>query len=135
MCFRFLPDLSNESVNFVFVWLISGVVPEFSEIYFCSDKLSYVFRKAERGVNYPSGRGSRDHIRNYVDLAQVPARVFRIKITEKGFVAMIEICVQFNSINGAVWRSVNTRHRDFSVVSYLKYNRCIFKVFEVLTMA
>ncbi|GFS73363.1 hypothetical protein TNCV_4712331 [Trichonephila clavipes] len=37
--------------------------------------------------------------------AWVPARVFRIKITEKkGFVAMIENCVQFNSINGAVWR-------------------------------
>ncbi|GFV65823.1 hypothetical protein TNCV_4933731 [Trichonephila clavipes] len=52
--------------------------------------------------------------------AWVPARVFRIKITEKkGFVAVIENCVQFNSINGAVWRSVNTRHRDFSVVSYM----------------
>ncbi|GFU03272.1 hypothetical protein TNCV_2721491 [Trichonephila clavipes] len=67
MCFDFFPDLSNESVNFAFVWLISGVVPEFSESIFCSDKLSYVFRKAEvRCVNYPSGRGSRDRIRNYV---------------------------------------------------------------------
>ncbi|GFV06825.1 hypothetical protein TNCV_4314201 [Trichonephila clavipes] len=31
MCFDFFPDLSNESVNFAFVWLISGVVPEFTE--------------------------------------------------------------------------------------------------------
>ncbi|GFV75909.1 hypothetical protein TNCV_1455061 [Trichonephila clavipes] len=67
MCFDFFPDLSNESVNFAFVWLISGVVPEFSESIFCSDKLSYVFRKAEvRCVNYPSGRESRDRIHNYV---------------------------------------------------------------------
>ncbi|GFS70800.1 uncharacterized protein TNCV_1232031 [Trichonephila clavipes] len=56
--------------------------------------------------------------------AWVPARVFCIKITEKkGFVAMVENCVQFNSINGAVWRSIHTRHREFSVVPYLKDNR------------
>ncbi|GFX26677.1 hypothetical protein TNCV_1838541 [Trichonephila clavipes] len=67
MCFDFFPDLSNESVNFAFVWLISGVVPEFPESIFCSDKLSYVFRKVEvRCVDYSSGRGSSDRIRNYV---------------------------------------------------------------------
>ncbi|GFV16245.1 hypothetical protein TNCV_4336281 [Trichonephila clavipes] len=100
MCFDFFPDLSNESVNFAFVWLISGVVPEFSESIF-----ALISSRMFSGRRRP---------------AWVPARVFRIKITEKkGFVAVIENCVQFNSINGAVWRSVNTRHRDFSVVSYM----------------
>ncbi|GFW12132.1 hypothetical protein TNCV_2277491 [Trichonephila clavipes] len=47
MCFDFFPDLSNESVNFAFVRLVCGVIPEFPESIFCSDKLWYVFRKAE----------------------------------------------------------------------------------------
>ncbi|GFS91142.1 hypothetical protein TNCV_2214841 [Trichonephila clavipes] len=59
MCFDFFPDLSNESVNFAFLWWISGVIPEFSESIFSSDKLSYGFRKAEVWcVNYPGRRGS-----------------------------------------------------------------------------
>ncbi|GFU25247.1 hypothetical protein TNCV_1739021 [Trichonephila clavipes] len=65
MCFDFFPDLSNESVNFAFVWLISGVVPEFSESIFCSDKLVCFQEGGGEVVNYPSGRGSRDRIRNY----------------------------------------------------------------------
>ncbi|GFT88183.1 hypothetical protein TNCV_2893581 [Trichonephila clavipes] len=41
-----------------------------------------------------------------------------IKIAEeKGFVAMDENCIEFRSINGAVWRSINTRHRKYDWVS------------------
>ncbi|GFX69220.1 transposable element Tcb1 transposase [Trichonephila clavipes] len=71
MCFDFILDLSNESVNFAFAWLISGVVPEFSESIFSSDKLSYVFRKAEVWcVNYPSGRGSRNLEQSHLEVSE-----------------------------------------------------------------
>ncbi|GFT70268.1 hypothetical protein TNCV_3457081 [Trichonephila clavipes] len=41
-----------------------------------------------------------------------------IKIAEKkGFVVMVENCVKFRSINGAVWRSINTRHRHLGRVT------------------
>ncbi|GFW53018.1 hypothetical protein TNCV_130831 [Trichonephila clavipes] len=52
--------------------------------------------------------------------AWVPAGMSCIKISEKkGFVAMVENCVEFRSINGVVWRSINTRHSNLTVVSYL----------------
>ncbi|GFX52700.1 hypothetical protein TNCV_3980031 [Trichonephila clavipes] len=53
--------------------------------------------------------------------ACVPAGMSGIKIAEKkGFVAMVENCVEFRSINGAVWRSINTRHSNLTVISKLK---------------
>ncbi|GFT27088.1 protein trapped in endoderm-1 [Trichonephila clavipes] len=74
----FFPDLSDESINFVFLWRVPGVIPEFTESIFSSDKLSDVSMKAE------VGSGSRNSIRNCA------ARVFSIEIAEeKGFVAMV----------------------------------------------
>ncbi|GFV14595.1 hypothetical protein TNCV_4004661 [Trichonephila clavipes] len=40
-----------------------------------------------------------------------------LKSPKKGFVAMDENCIEFRSINGAVWRSINTRHSNLTVVS------------------
>ncbi|GFS66909.1 hypothetical protein TNCV_4561671 [Trichonephila clavipes] len=56
--------------------------------------------------------------------AWVPAGMFGIKISEKkGFVAMVENCIEFRSINGAVWRSLNTRYSNLTVVTYLNDDR------------
>ncbi|GFS77037.1 transposable element Tcb2 transposase [Trichonephila clavipes] len=64
MFLDFAPDLPNESINFTFVWRVSGVIPEFSKSIFSSDKLSDVYRKAEVwSVDYSSGSGSRNSIR------------------------------------------------------------------------
>ncbi|GFS93782.1 integrase catalytic domain-containing protein [Trichonephila clavipes] len=47
MILDFAPDLPNESINFTFIWRVSGIIPEFTESILSSDKLSDVFRKAE----------------------------------------------------------------------------------------
>ncbi|GFX98501.1 hypothetical protein TNCV_4002701 [Trichonephila clavipes] len=49
MFLDFAPDLPNESINFAFVWRVSGIIPEFTKSIFSSDKLSDVFREAEAG--------------------------------------------------------------------------------------
>ncbi|GFX77723.1 hypothetical protein TNCV_1106401 [Trichonephila clavipes] len=64
MFLDFAPDLPNESINFAFVWRVSGVIPNFSKSIFSSDKLSDVYRKAEVwSVDYSNGSGSRNSIR------------------------------------------------------------------------
>ncbi|GFX47510.1 hypothetical protein TNCV_618691 [Trichonephila clavipes] len=64
MFLDFIPVLPNESINFAFVWRVSGIIPEFTKSIFSSDKLSDVYRKAEVwSVDYSSGRGSRNSIR------------------------------------------------------------------------
>ncbi|GFW76180.1 hypothetical protein TNCV_2979901 [Trichonephila clavipes] len=47
MILDFAPDLPNESINFTFVWRVSGITQSFRESILISDKLSDVFRKAE----------------------------------------------------------------------------------------
>ncbi|GFU72523.1 hypothetical protein TNCV_22051 [Trichonephila clavipes] len=54
----------------------------------------------------------------HLSLPCVPAGMSSIKIAEeKGFVAMDENCIEFRSNNGTVWRSINTRHSNLTVVS------------------
>ncbi|GFT34391.1 hypothetical protein TNCV_2648741 [Trichonephila clavipes] len=138
MFLDFAPDLPNESINFAFVWRVSGVIPEFSESIFSSDKLSDVSGRWRCGVfislveveaeiafeilvNIQCRRNGSiaQNITVCVCPAWVPARMLGIKITKKkGFVTMVENCVEFRSINGAVWRSINTRHSNLTVLTY-----------------
>ncbi|GFW98324.1 hypothetical protein TNCV_1092021 [Trichonephila clavipes] len=75
-----------------------------------------------RGLEYPVPIAQ--NITVCVCLAWVPAGMLGIKIAEKkGFVAMVENCFEFRCINGAVWRSINTRHSSLIVVSYLNDDR------------
>ncbi|GFS48849.1 hypothetical protein TNCV_293091 [Trichonephila clavipes] len=72
------PDLSNESVNFAFVWRVSGIIPEFTKSIFSSDKLSDVFREAEVWV--------------VINLVDVEAEIaFEILLDSVG-VSTVEVC-------------------------------------------
>ncbi|GFX44499.1 hypothetical protein TNCV_4713251 [Trichonephila clavipes] len=123
MFLDFAPDLPNESMNFTFVWRVSGIIPEFKESIFSSDKLSDVFREAEN-IQCRRNGPIAQNITVCVCPAWVPAGMLGNKIAEKKcFVAMVENCIEFRSINGAVWRSINTRHSNLTVVTYLNDDR------------
>ncbi|GFX28824.1 hypothetical protein TNCV_4250631 [Trichonephila clavipes] len=135
MILDFAPDLPNESINFTFEWrgylvlfhslrnlflaLISSLM--FSGRRRCGVFIDLVEVEAEVAFETLLCRRYGPIAQNIsvcVCPAWVPGGMIGIKIAEKkGFVAMVENCIEFRRINGAVWRSINACHSNLTVVS------------------
>ncbi|GFW35127.1 hypothetical protein TNCV_5066921 [Trichonephila clavipes] len=114
-----------QSLRNLFLALISSLM--FSGRRMCGVFINLVEVEAEIAFETllcrPNGPIAQD-ISVYVCPAWVPAGMLGNKIAEKkGFVVMVENCVEFRSINEAVWRSINTRHSNLTVVTYLNDDR------------